>query len=141
MNVPLGNEPSGVHPDETIERHLHDAPGVCLALAQRRFSFSGERTFLLCMLIFLPHAFHGPHQESKRGNHHRAARQAKVPEHFTNRRQYVLAIHAHQHRPMDTLMPATGWRPGITGDDRHVPTPVFFFDIIREGAFADQCRR
>ncbi len=99
-DVPVGDDSSGIHPDEAIERRLDDAPRVCLALAQRRFGFPGHHTLLLRVQMFPPHAFHAPQQESKSWNHHGGTRQAKLPEDFSNRRQHVASIHAHQHRPM-----------------------------------------
>ncbi|MCG3775578.1 MAG: hypothetical protein JW395_2420 [Nitrospira sp.] len=103
LGVPVGDDTSRIHPDETIERHLDDAPRVSLALAQRRFGLPGERMFLLCVPIFPLHAGHSPDQESKRGNHHGAAGQTKVPENFSNRRQHVAPIHTHEHCPTHAL--------------------------------------
>ena len=47
LDVPLGNDSSGIHPDEGIKRRRDDTPRVCLALAQRHLDFPGMRTFLL----------------------------------------------------------------------------------------------
>src|SRR5207302_488295 len=140
LDVPVGDDSSGIHPDEGIERRLDDALRVCCALAQRHFCFPGEHTLSLRVPMFPPHAFHAPQQESKRWSHHGATCQAKVPEDFSNRRQHVVPIHAHQHRPVQTLKIAMALGPGMAGDDWYMATLVLFFYITGRGPFAQQYR-
>ena len=136
MDIPVGYDSSGIHPDEGIERHFDDVPRVCLARAQPLFGFPGVRMPLLREQIFPPHAFHGPQQESKNWSHHGAARQAKVPEDFSNRRQDIVPIHAHQHCPMHTLKIAKALGPGIAGDNRYMAMLMLLLDITGQGPFA-----
>ena len=125
-----------IHPDEAIERHLDDTPRVCLALPQRPFGLPGKRTLVLGMPIFPLRAVHGPHQESKRWNHHDAACQAKLPEDFSNRRQDIVTIHAHQHRPMHAFKVAKTLGPGIAGDHWHTAMLVLLLNVTGQRPFA-----